>query len=223
MKNFIKKILARFGLNLKDKVDFFQLKLNTGTVNKLLYFKSVLDSVDGVEGDIVECGVGKAATAQILVLLINYEKQGRKFWGFDSFEGFPEPTSEDRSFRNPRKGEWKKMTKKDVYDTMLACRLDKSFIDSNVKIIKGFFSETLPDAKVSKIALLHLDVDLYQSYADCLKYLFPRVVEGGVVMFDEYDEPKFPGAKKAIDEYFAGSGYTILKDKIYGKYFLIKK
>src|SRR3989344_5450284 len=110
MKNLIKKILIKFGINFKERADFFQLKFSKGAVTKFLYFKRMLGSVSGVDGDVVECGVGKGVSTQILVLLLNNENKGRKFWGFDSFEGFPEPTKEDASYRNPKKGEWKKMS-----------------------------------------------------------------------------------------------------------------
>ncbi len=179
VKSYIKKSLSILGLWEKDNSDVFLLRLTKGILAKLFYFKRMLDLVGIVDGDVVECGVGKAVSAQMLTLLVNNENKGRKFWAFDSFEGFPEPSIEDKNFRNPQKGEWKKMSRDDVYATLLKCRLGKDFIDSDIKIIEGFFSETLPVTKVSKIALLHLDVDLYQSYADCLKYLFPKVVEGG--------------------------------------------
>lgn len=223
IKSFFKPILITLGFKGKDRGDVFSLRMNKKTLAKLFYFKRMLDRVASTEGDVVECGVGKAVSAQMLSLLIDNENQGRKFYGFDSFEGFPEPSLEDSSFRNPKKGEWKKMSKEDVYDTLLKCRLSREFISSNIKIIKGFFDQTLPVSKVSKIALLHLDVDLYKSYKDCLEHLFPKVVKGGVVIFDEYDEPKFPGAKKAIDEYFADTEYKIEKDTIFGKRFLIKQ
>lgn len=65
-------------------------------------------------------------------------------------------------------------------------------------------------------------MDLYQSYKTCLEHLFPKVVSGGIVLFDEYDTPNWPGAKKAIDEYFKGTSYRPQKDAESGKYFLIK-
>lgn len=179
MKTLIKKLLTRLGFNFKEKADFFQLRFNKGNIAKLFYFKKMFDSVSNVDGDVVECGIGKATSAQILALLINNENKGRKFWGFDSFEGFPDPTSEDISFRNPKRGEWKKMSRDDMYEVLSNCRLGKDFIDSKIKIAKGFFSETLPNCNVGNIALLHLDVDLYKSYRDCLEYLFPRVTRGG--------------------------------------------
>ena len=32
----------------------------------------------------------------------------RRIFGYDSFEGFPDPTIEDRAFRDPKKGDWSK-------------------------------------------------------------------------------------------------------------------
>ena len=79
---------------------------------------------------------------------------------------------------------------------------------------------------IGPIAILHLDINLYSGYKACLENLFPKVVSGGVVLFDEYmnktEAADCPGAKKAIDEYFAGKPYKIQRDELYGKYFVVK-
>ncbi len=189
-----------------------------------LYMQRMFDKIAGIEGDIVECGIGKMGTFQILASLLQEENSARKLWGFDSFEGFPEPSAEDSSPRNPQKGEWKYIEAEDVAKFLIILGFGAQWIDSHVKIVKGFFRDTLPNNNVPKIALLHLDADLYDSYKTCLQYLFPRVVRGGVVLFDEYLNAslKFPGAKKAIDEYFSGTEYELSRDKLSGKYFLVK-
>jgi hypothetical protein len=64
------------------------------------------------------------------------------------------------------------------------------------------FDATLPKYE-GRIALLHLDCDLYESYKTALTHLYEKVAPGGVVMFDEYDDSRWPGAKIAIDEFFA--------------------
>jgi len=152
------------------------------------------------------------------------EGKGRNIYGFDSFEGFPEPTIEDASPRNPKKGEWKVMTREQLLKILEIMRLPNTFIRDHVRISKGYFEDTVPKSQISKIALLHLDVDLYASYKVCLENLFPKIVDGGVVLFDEYGSTvSFPGAKKAIDEYFNGTSYVISKDDISGKYFVIKR
>ena len=48
--------------------------------------------------------------------------------------------------------------------------------------------------------LVHMDVDLYEPYRDSIEFFFPRLVEGGAMVFDDYGLTQFPGAKLAIDE-----------------------
>jgi O-methyltransferase len=48
-----------------------------------------------------------------------------------------------------------------------------------------------------------VDADLYTSVRECCEFFWPRMVNGGVVVFDDYGFSNCPGAKKAIDEYFA--------------------
>ena len=97
----------------------------------------------------------------------------------------------------------------------------------NLRVTKGYFEDTLPSSKVEKIALLHLDVDLYGSYKTCLNELYHKVVPGGVILFDEYKQKDtqqvFPGAAKAIDEFFANKPETMEYDSRHEKYFTIKQ
>ncbi|MDO8594520.1 MAG: TylF/MycF/NovP-related O-methyltransferase [bacterium] len=225
IKKSINALPYLLGYSLESREEVYVNSLRSfdyWAFQKVLYLSEVYGKVRGIEGDIVECGIGYSETFQILSCLLKKDTAVRNLWGFDSFEGFPEPTKEDTSSRNPKKGEWKVLTVAELYVILGRLRLDKDFIDSRVKVVKGFFEDTLHAASVSKIALLHLDVDLYQSYKTCLTELFPRIVKGGVVLFDEYDSPSFPGAKKAIDEYFKGTSYRLQKDGGTGKYFLIK-
>jgi len=231
--NFLKKniisIFSRLGFDIrrKSKTDDFLLKVNSNSIARFFYLKRMFDKISDVKGDIVECGVGMAGTFQILALLVEQERGGiRKLFGFDSFRGFPQPTAEDISPRNPKKGEWNYLTIEEAREVLFKCEIDPQFLESQIYLIDGFFAETLPKYKdkISSIALLHLDVDLYRSYKECLEHLFPKVVKGGVVLFDEYigEEHNWPGAKKAIDEYFQGTKYKIQRDDQYNKYFLIK-
>jgi len=213
-KRFVKKIFYHFGLEIK-----FVGKKNS-------YYQRMFDRISEINGDIVECGVGKMGSFQILASLLRNDSRARNIWGFDSFEGFPEPTAEDTSARRPQKGEWKSTAVEDVSKFLLILGFKTQWIASRVKVVKGFFKDTIPNTDVPKIALLHLDVDLYDSYKTCLHYLFPKVVKGGVVLFDEYENGseniKFPGAKKAIDEYFEHTNHRLLRDRHSGKYFLVK-
>ena len=72
-------------------------------------------------------------------------------------------------------------------------------LNSQLKIVPGWFKDTLPPAGLSSIAYLRLDGDLYASARNAIEPLYPLVVPGGVVYVDDYGS--FGGCKQAIDEY----------------------
>jgi len=78
-------------------------------------------------------------------------------------------------------------------------------LDLNVELHKGYFENTLPGllSNRSQFCLVHLDCDIYESYLTCLDKLYDLTVPGGIILFDEYDCPVWPGATKAVDEFFA--------------------
>lgn len=202
-----------------------RLPMTYPNVARFLYFQRMFQLIQDRDGDIVECGVGWGHSLFYLAVLAKEEMRGRKLWGFDSFEGFPEPTEADRSPRSPRKGEWK-TSPVAVQNFLIDNGLDAHFVGTQVTLIKGFFDESLPKYRGEQIALLHLDGDLYESYRAPLNLLYERVVPGGVILFDEYlmtgQHYAFPGAAKAIDEFFGERKHDIKKDKWIGKFYYIK-
>eukprot|EP00661_Eupelagonemidae_sp_cell13_P004915 gene4915-1527_t len=57
-----------------------------------------------------------------------------------------------------------------------------------VRILHGWFNETLPGAPVERISLLRLDGDIFVSTWQALDALYARVVPGGLVYVDDYTE-----------------------------------
>jgi hypothetical protein len=202
------------------------------TVNRLhMMYSPFFEQIRDLDGDVVECGVGVGRTFLVFATIM-YRDLGfnsKKLFGFDSFEGFPEPSEYDRSERNPKKGEWNYSSPSDIIWTLklFKCFNEpgfflKSFSQSNIVLEKGFFSTELFEQAPKSIALLHLDCDLYMSYKICLENLWPLIVSRGLVIFDEYDTPRFPGAKKSIDEYFEERDEKIQYDAISKKYYVRK-
>lgn len=195
-----------------------------GEAARFHFFSRMMDRVAPLDGDVVECGVGWGRSLIHLLALMQLGDKIRNLWAFDSFEGFPEPTPEDSSFRNPRKGEWKSDI--ETIERMLTdAGFAKEFLRQRLVMVKGYFSETLPCYRGGPIVLLHADADLYASYKDIFANLYERVVPGGVIIVDEYlntwEHAKFPGARKAIDEFFQDKE-QIVRDEIYGKFYVIK-
>lgn len=180
----------------------FLQPLTLGILRRLEYFRRMMK--DMPEGVIVECGVGRGKTLQLLALANELDGHHRTILGFDTFRGFPAPGPEDAGSRNPKEGEWA-VSMREIYEVFNHNGVTRP------QLIAGF-GEIL-----SPVALLHLDLDLYQSYKDALQQFYPKVARGGRVLLDEYSDPKWPGATKAIDEY----GLSPSLDP-FGKYFCVK-
>lgn len=134
-------------------------------------------------------------------------------YGFDSFEGFPAITEEDgkEDLQYDRKAGGFfpcSSIEKDLDLAQKAMNQDKHIKHINrVQFVKGNVVETIPDFVISKgnglkIALLNIDLDLYEPTKVALEHFVPLMVKGGVIIADEYALESFGGETKAIDEYF---------------------
>lgn len=91
-------------------------------------------------------------------------------YGFDSFEGLPEV--------------WRTGYEKGTFQTDTLPEIKK-----NVVLVKGWFDEKLPaflKKHLEPCAFIHIDCDLYSSTKTVLSLLKDRIVEGTVIVFDEY-------------------------------------
>jgi hypothetical protein len=219
--------LRAFGYQLYTVNDPGLIEMTNYLLARFLYFERLYKTIQNIDGDIVECGIGKGRTFFMLCCLAEMDGKRRNVWGFDSFEGFPRPSSSDNSPRQIQKGEYSILTENGMRQILRKGGLGKAFINERVKLVKGFFNQSLPKFQGQKVAFLHLDVDLYQSYKETLEFFWPKVVSGGIVLFDEYKQPgmgdAFPGAARAIDEFFGGLKHQIQFDKSANRYYLIKK
>jgi O-methyltransferase len=53
-----------------------------------------------------------------------------------------------------------------------------------------------------KISFAHIDVDIYKSIMDSLDFIWPRLVVGAFVVFDDYGFKTCASARKAVDQLF---------------------
>lgn len=244
MKNFLKKIDQKIfnELLIKKYRNLYSKKKNQkfhkhyiSNIDNLRQYKSLTYwnnhfkhlSEKNVEGDILECGVGNGQTLSYILFNLTYNEKhfNRRYIGFDSFEGFPEPGEKDNSQRNPQKGDWDHTNQ----DFVISNLNDLGFEDKDykkIRFIKGFFETTFQKEKnnLKKISLLHIDCDLYSSTKISLETWFDKVEKNGIIVFDEYLNARmsFPGAIKAIDE-FLGEYKKQIKVCPYTKqYYFIK-
>ena len=174
---------------------------------------------------IAEAGIGIGCTFVYLSSLA--ERIGTRIVGFDSFKGFPEieNSKDKRLFGRPvKKGDLNYSSVSSLKKRLKNSGIKEDFINNNVELVEGYFEDSLKNfGNKKKIFFLHLDVDLYSSYKICLEKLWNNVIAGGIVCFDEYSDPKWPGAKEAIDEFLKRKGLSIKIEPLTNRGFVMKK
>lgn len=152
---------------------------------------------DDIPGDLIETGVWRGgATIFMRGLLAAYGITDRIVWVADSFEGLPAPDLT----RFPQDARWQPLAKQLAIsaDEVRANFARYGLLDEQVRLIAGWFSESLPRAAITQLALLRLDGDLYGSTWDALTALYAKVAPGGFVIIDDYH---FITCRQAVDDF----------------------
>ena len=69
--------------------------------------------------------------------------------------------------------------------------------------MRGLIPSRFPELDERSFSFVHIDVDLYQPTFDSIAFFYPRMIQGGLILCDDYGFTSCPGAKKAIDEFMA--------------------
>ena len=152
-----------------------------------------------IQGAIVEFGVFSGEGLATIVDKCEELGITPPIYGFDSFEGLPEPTADDLPDC------W--------YGGEYACPMERVAqrlkCDSrpHVHLVKGWFCDTLKSAAIvgnpelERIAFARIDCDLYDSTVDCLDFLTDRLVDGAFLVFDDWTHRLDLGETRAFFEY----------------------
>jgi O-methyltransferase len=149
-----------------------------------------------LRGHTAECGVYTGiGSAMICRALADTYQPGEEHFAIDSFEGMSAPTEDDRQPGLI----W---SEGDLASPMEVAGAKLQGFDF-AHLVKGW----IPDAFSSlprggRYRLLHIDVDLYQPTLETLGYFYPRMVPGGVLVFDDHGFQSCPGARSAAERFF---------------------
>ncbi|WP_197454783.1 TylF/MycF/NovP-related O-methyltransferase [Stieleria varia] len=176
----------------------------------------------GIPGDVVECGVWKGGSMMAVAeMLKQFGDTHRELYLFDTYEGMPAPTDEDVSLVGQSASE-RLQQELAVDPSTLWCEspLDEvrhhmaktGYPTDRTHFVKGMVEDTIPENAPQEIALLRLDTDWYESTLHEMNHLFPRLVDGGVLIIDDYGH--WQGARQAVDEYLAEHNIAIMLNRL---------
>ena len=154
-----------------------------------------------LDGDFVECGVNRAFLSMSAMNFINFKSlTTRRFYLFDTYSGLVDDlvSSEDKA------------AYKNVYtDTYEFVR--NTFRNwHNVVIVKGIVPDSLGTVSIDRLAYLSIDMNCAKPEAEALRYFWPKLVKGGVIILDDYGFSGHESQKQAADQFAASVGVMVL-------------
>ena len=207
--------------DLYENFNNFIISTDRNLFNKLYSRINFYEMVKNKNGDIVECGVfkGTGLLTWLKILDMNEPSSIKKVIGFDFF---------DNSFVNSLDG-IDKETMSEVFsrceteindisiNTIKNKILNSGFDEEKFTLVKGDVIKTtkefVKDKPGFRISILYLDLDLYEPTYETLVNLWDYIVDGGIVVFDEYAYHSW-SESKAADRFIKEKGLTLFSTKV---------
>jgi O-methyltransferase len=223
VRNFIQGLLAHTGYQLTRLIPRDFTPAEAALVRRVCPYtltspESVLGAVravehvvtNGIDGDIVECGVWRGGSMMAMALtLLRLGAGERELDLFDTFDGMTAPTKEDVDYLGVDAtsqlardaGRTKSISAYAPLEVAQQALASTGYDMGHVHFVRGRVEDTLPAHAPATVSVLRLDTDWYQSTRHELEHLYPRLAWGGILIVDDYGHWK--GSRQAVDEYIA--------------------
>lgn len=169
-------------------------------LNRLDDLQACVESVvrDGVEGDLIEAGAWRGGASMLMrATLDTLGATDRTVHVADSFQGFPAGDAHGH------------LTATDFLSVPLEevrASFERLGLAEGVRLVPGFFDETLPGLAGGHWAIVRLDADTYEATRLSLEVLYPGLARGGHLIVDDYGVMAKEDCRRAVDEFREQNG-----------------
>ncbi len=159
-------------------------------------------SVRDKDGDFVECGVNRGGLAQTVMHYVDFDKLDKRFWLLDTYEGLVDRliSEEERRLGILPGG----------YDPCYEEVVETFRHATRAQIIKGVIPDTLSEVTTDKICYLSIDLNNTAPEIAAAEHFWDRLVNGGMIVLDDYGWTKQINQKRAFDEFAEARGIKVL-------------
>jgi len=148
-----------------------------------------LKHVERIGGDIIEFGSYQGHSGLLVAEFIRRKNLNKRLYLCDTFEGFPEE-------RYGIDRQWNSTHHVDFSKVKALFRLYQF-----VELVKGEFQKTVDYIPSDMFSLAMIDCDSYRSTRFVADFVYPKLVRGGILVFEDYGHHALLGARRAVDEF----------------------
>ena len=215
IESHIEAHIAKHKISSLDVLKLFPVLVRRQWLKRFLAHIELFQKTLYVPGDIAELGVFRGLGLMTWANLLEAYCVGdrtKTVYGFDNWMGFTKFDSQDGAANaeahkmlggfNPEPFHRELSDAIDLFDgdRFVPWKARVKLVDGQIEATVGKFVMENPGVRFS---LIHFDCDLYAPTKAALEALWPKVSRGGVVLFDEYGIPDWPGETQAVDEFLA--------------------
>jgi O-methyltransferase len=155
-------------------------------------------------GDFVECGTNTGILALAICDYVGFNDTGKSFFLFDTFEGIPlDQLSSNENLDN------KKAMNEQWYPDCFETTRRNFQPYPRVQLVRGRIPESLAAIDIEKVSYLSIDMNIAYPERAALEHFWPRLVTGGIVVFDDYSFLGHEPQKSTHDEFARTQGVEI--------------
>jgi O-methyltransferase len=153
---------------------------------------TLVDQVSKLEGDLLEVGAWRGGSGALIARRAELSQIRSSVYLCDTFEGVVKASWRDSVYRGGEHGD---ASRSDVESLISRLGL------RNVTIHQGVFPNSTPEAlREGRLRFCHIDVDVYESANDILSWVWPRLVRGGIVVYDDYGFQSCNGITQHVED-----------------------
>lgn len=194
----LNRVLLTFPALYRTRLVNYETNLTVAGQEDLL---EAVEAVLRLQGDIIECGSSRCGGSILMAHYMRSRGVMKRIYACDSFQGF-----EPAELQREREAGLTDTPDGAFTSTSLAYvvkKLHRLGLTQVITPVKGFFNTTLPQFAGHSFCLAFVDCDLEHSVRYCADTLWPALPSGGLLVFDDYTEAEYRGARLGIESFVA--------------------
>lgn len=157
-----------------------------------------------LEGDYVECGVNTGIYSLAVCDYLDFNRIGKAFYLFDTFEGTPlEQINEEE------KGMGRIESSKEHYSECYEIARRNFAPFSNVHLVRGKVPDSLRSVDIGKVCYLSIDMNIVEPEIAAIEFFWDKLSPGAPVILDDYGWLPYRLQKEAMDRFAGQKGVAI--------------
>jgi O-methyltransferase len=153
-----------------------------------------------VKGDILDGGTWRGGSGVLMGVAARLSGHTEPVWLCDTFTGIPRSSERDPNYKGGEHSDCSADNVRKLAKTM----------NTSVSLLEGIYPDVTGEKGPQVIKLAHIDVDVYESVKKVFEYIWPRMVPGGMVLFDDYGFMGADGVRQYVDETIKFNAATVV-------------